>query len=106
MNDAARYADAVFVGATRYTGVRAWARLAPRWLRLVRQMKRMPGYLGHQVYYRPPFVLGTLGFFATRDDLLRFARSGEHREVMDWVLQEGNATAGYIRLYHAGEQIR
>lgn len=106
MRDATREADAVFVGATRYTGLRAWMRLAPKWVRLVRQMKRMPGYRSHQVYYQPPFTLGTLGFFATRDDLLRFARSGEHRAVMDWVLHERNATAGYIRLYHAGELIR
>lgn len=96
-------AGAVFVGATRYTGPLAWLRLAPRWVRLVRQMKRMPGYLHHRVYYQPPFTLGTLGFFETRDDLLRFARTGEHRDLMEWVLSERNATGGYIRLYHRQE---
>jgi len=98
---AAQHAGAVFVGATRYTGPLAWLRLAPQWLRLVRQMKRMPGYLHHRVYYEPPFSLGTLGFFETQDDLMRFARTGEHRELMGWVLSERNARGGYIRIYHA-----
>lgn len=92
-------ADAVFVGATRYTGPLAWLRLAPRWLAMVRQMKRIPGYRYHRVYYEPPFTLGTLGFFATQDDLLRFARTGTHRELMGWVLAPQNASGGYIRIY-------
>jgi hypothetical protein len=63
-------------------------------------MKRMPGYLHHQVYYEPPFSLGTIGFFATREDLLRFARTGAHRELMAWAVDgTRNATGGYIRLY-------
>lgn len=97
-------AGAVFVGATRYTGPLAWMRLAPRWWRLVRQLRRMPGYVGHRVYYEPPFTLGTLGFFATRDDLLRFARTGEHRELMEWVVGGPPATGGYIRIYHQHER--
>ena len=40
---AAQHAGAVFVGATRYTGPLAWLRLAPQWLRLVRQMKKTDG---------------------------------------------------------------
>ncbi|GAA1157572.1 hypothetical protein [Ornithinicoccus hortensis] len=94
-------AGAVFVGATRYTGPVAWLRLAPHWLRMVREMKRMPGYLDHRVYYEPPFSLGTLGFFATQDDLMRFARTGTHRRLMGWVLDPDHATGGYIRVYRA-----
>lgn len=93
-------AEAVFVGATRYRSPLSWVRLAPRWFAMVRQMKRMPGYLHHQVYYSPPFTLGTIGFFASRDDLLRFARTGEHRELMRWAVDgTRNATGGYIRLF-------
>lgn len=94
-------AGAVFVGATRYTGPLAWARLAPRWIRLVRQLRRMPGYSHHRVYYSPPFTLGTLGFFETHEDLMRFARTGEHRDLMSWVLGERNARGGYIRVYRS-----
>lgn len=91
---------AVFVGATRYTGIGAWLRLAPGWVRMVRQMSRMPGYVHHQVYYERPFTLGTIGFFATEEDLLRFARTGTHRELMQWAVDgTRNATGGYIRLY-------
>ena len=99
MSGGAAEAGAVFVGATRYTGPGAWLRLTARWLRLVRAMKRMPGYRYHRVYYEPPFTLGTLGFFATADDLLQFARTEEHRQLMSWVLEERNARGGYIRLY-------
>ncbi|SNC64268.1 hypothetical protein SAMN05445756_1077 [Kytococcus aerolatus] len=98
-------ATAMFVGATRYSGPLAWARLTPRWLRMVRQMKRMPGYCGHQVFYEAPWTLGTIGWFETRDDLLRFARTGEHRELVQWVTSPDRkqATGGWIRLWSAEE---
>ncbi|CAN5855121.1 hypothetical protein BH24ACT15_BH24ACT15_13210 [soil metagenome] len=93
-------ARSVFVGATRYTGPLAWLRLAPKWMAMVKVMKRMPGYLHHQVYYQRPFTLGTIGYFATEQDLQRFARTGQHRELMQWAVDgTRNATGGYIRLY-------
>lgn len=94
--------DAVFVGATRYRGPHSWAILAPRWNRMTAQMARLPGYRMHRVYYARPFVLGTIGAFAHLDDLLRFARSGEHRALMEWVTDgTRNATGGYIRIFRA-----
>lgn len=93
-------AGVVFVGATRYTGPLAWLRLAPGWTRLVRQLRTMGGYCYHRVYYERPFSLGTLGFFATQDDMMRFARTGEHRHLMGWVLGKRNADGGYIRIFH------
>lgn len=97
-------ADAVFVGATRYRGPGRWLALAPRWRAMTAQMRRLPGYRAHRVYYARPFVLGTIGAFATRDDLLRFARTGEHRALMEWVTDgTRNATGGYIRLFEAVE---
>ncbi|ANS79674.1 hypothetical protein SGUI_2278 [Serinicoccus hydrothermalis] len=99
-------AGAVFVGATRYASPLAWARLAPRWRAMVGQMRRMPGYVHHQVYFDPPFTLGTIGYFATREDLLRFARSGVHRELMQWVTDgTENATGGYIRVYELPDAV-
>ena len=93
-------ATAMFIGATRYNGPLAWARLAPKWLAMVRDMKRMPGYCGHQVFWEAPWTLGTIGWFATRDDMMRFARTGTHREMMQWATDgTRNATGGWIRLY-------
>ncbi|WP_433393132.1 DUF4188 domain-containing protein [Micromonospora sp. KLBMP9576] len=95
-------ATAMFVGATRYAGLTSIVRLTGRWLRMVRQMKRMTGYRWHTVYYRFPFTLGTIAFFSDRDALLKFARSRHHRDLMCWVTDgTRNATAGFIRLYDA-----
>lgn len=102
MNPDVPDAAAVFVGATRYRSPLTWLRLAPRWVAMVRQMQRMPGYRGHRVYWSPPWSLGTLGFFATQEDLMRFARTGAHRALMLWVTDgTRHATGGYIRVHHA-----
>lgn len=93
-------AGAIFVGATRYTSPLAWLRIAPRWNAMIRDLRRMPGYVHHQVYWDPPFTLGTIGYFATREDLMVFARSEVHRGLMQWVTDgTDNATGGYIRVY-------
>lgn len=96
-------AGSLFVGATRYRGPLALARLLPRWLRMVRDLKRVRGYCWHRVYWEFPFTLGTIAFFTDRDAMLRFARTRHHRELMQWVTDPGrrNATGGYIRLYTA-----
>ncbi|MFC1442197.1 DUF4188 domain-containing protein [Streptacidiphilus sp. N1-10] len=96
-------AGAMFVGATRYSGPRAILALGPGWLRMVREMKRMKGYVWHKVYWRAPFTLGTIAFFTDRDELLKFARSNAHARLMCWLTDEGTgrATAGWIRIYTA-----
>lgn len=102
-------ADSVFVGATRYSGPLAWLRLSRSWFAMVAQLRRMPGYRGHGVYYEPPWTLGTVGFFGTEEDLMLFARTGEHRALMRWVVggddpgSRRNATGGYIRVYAAAD---
>ncbi|MDG4829311.1 DUF4188 domain-containing protein [Solwaraspora sp. WMMD1047] len=99
-------ATAMFVGATRYRGLRSIVTLMPRWFRMVRQMRRMSGYRWHTLYWQFPLTLGTIAFFSDRDAMLKFARSREHRELMCWLVDEGTnrATAGFIRLYTADEQ--
>lgn len=95
-------AQALFVGATRYRGPHSWALLAREWYPMVAAMRRLPGYVWHGVYWEPPFTLGTIGFFATRDDLLVFARIPAHRRLMRWVTQgRRHGTGGWIRLHHA-----
>ena len=97
-------ATSMFVGGTKYTGPVALLRLMPRWIRLVRQMKRMRGYRWHTVYWTFPFTLGTIALFDDRDALLRFARGSAHRDLMCWVTDAGtkHATGGFIRLFDAG----
>ncbi|MCZ4094779.1 MULTISPECIES: DUF4188 domain-containing protein [Streptomyces] len=96
-------AGAMFVGATRYSGLRAIITLGPGYVRMVREMKRMKGYVWHKVYWRFPFTLGTIAFFADRDELLKFARGKAHHELMCWLTDEGKgrATGGWIRIYTA-----
>ena len=94
-------ARAQFVGGTKFTGPRAFVQLARRWFPLVRRLKRAPGYRGHQIWYAFPFTIGTIAFFDSRDDLLAFARTPEHAEIMRWVMWPGNAHGGFIRLYEA-----
>jgi hypothetical protein len=99
-------ATAMFVGATRYSGLRSIVAHTRSYLKMVRQMTRMTGYRWHTVYYRFPFTLGTIAFFSDRDAMLKFARSKAHRDLMCWVTDHGtrNATGGYIRLYNAEPQ--
>jgi hypothetical protein len=98
-------ATAMFVGATRYRGPQSIVILSFTWFRMVRQMRRLPGYCWHTVYWQWPFTLGTIAFFRDRDALLKFARTKYHQRLMCWITDNGtrNATGGYIRLYGAEE---
>lgn len=95
--------EALFIGATHYSGLRSLLSLARPWLRMVRTMKRMEGYRWHKVYRQGPFTLGTVAVFADRDAMLRFARSKAHRDLMCWMTDhdDRNGTAGFIRLFDA-----
>ena len=94
-------ATAQFVGATKFAGPRSFIPLARKWFPMVRRMKRHPAYRGHVIWYRFPFTLGTIAFFADRESLLEFARSPEHAWLMRWVMEPGSARGGFIRLYAA-----
>lgn len=99
-------ANAVFIGASEYTGVRALLAHWPKWLRLRRRLKAAPGFCGHYVYYKFPFTFGQVVLFENMDQMLRFARNKVHRDLMSWITEhdgdEGrNAKAGFIRLYEA-----
>jgi hypothetical protein len=96
-------ANAVFVGATQYSGVRALLAHWPKWMELRRRLKRAPGFCGYHVYYKFPYTFGQIVLFEEMDQMLRFARNKLHRELMSWVTEgDGrNANAGFIRLYDA-----
>lgn len=93
-------ARSMFVGATRYTGPHAWLALGRTWSPMVATMRRLRGFRWYAVYYDPPFTLGTLAFFSGRDELLAFARTPEHRDLMLWITNGTRwGTGGYIRLH-------
>ena len=96
-------ANAVFVGATQYSGLRALLAHWPKWIRLRRRLKKAPGSCGHYLYYKFPFTFGQVVLFEEMDQMLRFARNKLHRELMSWITDASgrNATAGFIRLYEA-----
>jgi hypothetical protein len=96
-------ANAVFIGATQYTGLRPLLALGPNWIRLRRRLKRAPGFCGIFVYYKFPFTFGQVVLFEEMDQMLRFARNKLHRQLMGWVVEGPgkNANAGFIRLYDA-----
>jgi hypothetical protein len=95
--------NAVFIGATEYSGIRPLVSHLPKWIRLRRRLKQMPGFCGHFVYYRFPYTFGQVVVFEEMDQMLRFARSKLHRELMAWIVEgDGkHAKAGFIRLYDA-----
>ena len=95
-------ADAVFVGATAYSGLRSLLVFWPKWIRLRRRLKEAPGFCDQFVYYKFPFTFGQIVLFESTDTMLRFARNKLHRELMGWVTDgDRNAKAGFIRLYDA-----
>jgi hypothetical protein len=95
-------ANAMFVGATKYTGPSALIALARVYYPMIARMVQMRGYVWFTTYYEFPFTLGTLAFFERRDDLLAFARMPGHRHLMQWITKDTrNGTAGYIRLHVA-----
>lgn len=97
-------AGAMFIGATKYRGPKALVQLSRTWYPMVARMQTLRGYVWHTIYWEPPFTLGTLAFFATRDDLLSFARLPAHRTLMQWITRgTRNGTGGYIRLHLAPE---
>jgi hypothetical protein len=95
-------ANAVFVGATEYSGVRALVQQLPRFLKLRRRLMQAPGFCGYHLYYKFPYTFGQIVLFENMDQLLRFARNKLHRELMSWIADgDRNAKAGFIRLYEA-----
>lgn len=96
--------ESMFVGATHYRGPWAWFILMFTWVRLVRMLKKHPGYCWHRTYWEFPFTLGTIAAFRDHDSMLRFARSKHHRNLMQWATNgTRNADGGYIRVFEATE---
>jgi heme-degrading monooxygenase HmoA len=90
-----------FFGGTRYSGLRALLHVAVLWRGVARRMRSSPGYLGHFVWYRFPFTLGTVSLWDSREHMLAFARTAEHRAAAAWLLRPGAAEGAFIRFLAA-----
>jgi hypothetical protein len=91
----------VFFGGTRYTGVWALVRLALVWRRVARRMRASPGYLDHYVWFRFPATFGNFSVWDSREHMLAFARSPEHRAAIAWLVRPGTARGAFIRFLAA-----
>ena len=88
----------VFFGGTAYTGIPALIRLGFVWRRVSRGMRASPGYRGHFIWYKFPFTFGNFSLWATRADMMRFARGVEHVDAVRWMVSPGVARAAFVRL--------
>lgn len=99
-------AEAFFLGSNRYRNPLAMAGQLRRWPRVAKSLKQAPGYLWHRSYFEFPDRIGLMVAFTTYDDLIRYARTPEHVEIMKWLIGSGDsspAKGGFIRILTAEE---
>jgi len=90
----------MFFGATSYR-VRSLFRLAFVWWKVSRRMRSMPGYMGHYIWFRTPATFGNVSVWDSRDHMMAFARSKEHRDAIAWLTTPGVARGAFIRFLRA-----
>lgn len=99
-------AEVFFLGANRYRNPLVMLGQIRRWPKLARGLKAAKGYLWHRSYYEFPDRIGLMVAFATKNDLMLYARTPEHREIMKWLVGSGDqspAKGGFIRILDAEE---
>lgn len=101
-------AGAMVVGSTRITGSVAALGQLRRHRAMLAELQRASGYRAHRAYWQPPSTLGMVAWFDTVDDVARFARTGAHPALADWVDAGtlGESTRGehdWVRVYQARE---
>lgn len=95
-----------FLGANKYRNPLVMVGQMRRWPKLAKGLRRAPGYLWHRSYYEFPDRIGLIVAFSTRDDLMKYARTPEHVEIMKWLVGSGDkspAKGGFIRILNAEE---
>jgi heme-degrading monooxygenase HmoA len=92
----------MFFGATHYR-ILSLPRLAFVWWRVARRMRSMPGYLGHFIWFRPPGTFGNASMWDTRDHMMAFAQTKEHRDAVTWMAKPGVARGAFIRFLRADD---
>jgi hypothetical protein len=90
----------MFFGGTRYH-VRSLPRLMLVWWRVSRRMRSMPGYRGHFIWFHVPATFGNFSLWETREDMMAFAQTKEHRAAVSWLAKPGVARGAFIRFLRA-----
>ena len=90
----------MFFGATHYH-IHSLLRLALVWWRVSRRMRSIPGYMGHFLLFRPPATFGNVSLWDSREHMMAFARSKEHRDAIAWLVKPGVARGAFIRFLRA-----
>lgn len=98
-------ATSFFLGCNRYRTPLSMLGQLTQWPPVARALRKHPGYLWHRSYYQFPFGIGLMVGFRDRESLLDFARTPEHRKIMDWLVggEKTPAKGGFIRLLTAEE---
>lgn len=94
-------ANAMVVVETAHGGVGRWLRGLWRHRRLVRMMRRTDGYLEHRIYWRPRWTTGAMAWFATVDDVRRFATRSGHPPLVSWARDTGRVAERDVKVYQA-----
>ena len=89
----------LFFGGTKYSGFGAIIQLIFVWTRVIRRMKASPGYLGHFIWYGFPFTFGNFSLWDSKQNMMAFARSPEHRAAIRWLVQPRIGRGAFIRFF-------
>lgn len=95
--------EAMFYGATRYT-LKGLLELPLKWTKLWLRLRKDPGFVRLKLWFEFPRTVGSIVFFRSKGDLMRFARKEEHRDIMIWIADETRADAGFIRIFEVMPQ--
>ena len=90
----------MFFGGTHYH-VTSLVRLAFVWWKVSRRMRSMPGYMGHFLWFRLPSTFGNVSLWDSREHMMAFAQSIEHRKAISWLVKPGVAHGAFVRFLRA-----
>ena len=90
-------AQVMFISSTRLT-LKGFLTGGPLVWKMMRRLKRTPGFVCQKGTYRFPLTTGSITFFDSLDALEDFARSPEHRAIARWGMVPGRIRSGFIRV--------
>ncbi len=89
----------VIDGANELRDVRAAFWMARNWRALRKEMMQSDGYVTHHYYFKFPFTIGLVSFWADERAAYGFARQPVHNKFREWVEKTGGSTGGWLALY-------
>lgn len=106
----------MFLGQNEYRSLKDLLTQLRLWPPLAKRLRQAPGYLWHRSYFQFPLRIGLVVAFTSRESLMEFAKTDEHRAIMHWLVgtdqHSGSQPAdpdatpvlgGFIRILQAEE---